>query len=75
MKQLTARQDITRAHLRQQKDEINHSNTRTDAMQDKVGVLEKKHRPCNVWWGFLKGLKAMTLSTFFNRKFCIGIRP
>lgn len=74
MKQLTARQDITRADLRQQTDEINRCNTCIDAMQDKVGVLEKKHRPCNVWWGFLKGLKAMTLSTFFSRKFCIGIR-
>ncbi|RXN01079.1 Myotrophin [Acipenser ruthenus] len=37
MKELTARQDVTRADLRQQKDEINQCSAHIDAMQDKMG--------------------------------------
>ncbi|RXN00122.1 LINE-1 type transposase domain-containing protein 1 [Acipenser ruthenus] len=48
MKQITARQDITRADLRQQKDKINQCNACTDAMQDKMVVLEDRSRRCNV---------------------------
>ncbi|MGH0177478.1 UNVERIFIED_CONTAM: hypothetical protein FKN15_075284 [Acipenser sinensis] len=74
MKQLTARQDITRADLRQQKDEINQCNPRIDAMQDKMADLENRNRRCNVR---LVGLPEVAEgeSIFFSRKFHIGIRP
>ncbi|MGH0176450.1 UNVERIFIED_CONTAM: hypothetical protein FKN15_008300 [Acipenser sinensis] len=48
MKQLTARQDIIRADLRQQKDQINQCNTRIDSIQDKMVVLEDRYRRCNI---------------------------
>ncbi|MGH0125203.1 UNVERIFIED_CONTAM: hypothetical protein FKN15_029542 [Acipenser sinensis] len=48
MKQITARQDITRADLRQQKDKINRCNVRIDAMQDKMVVLQDRNRHCNI---------------------------
>ncbi|RXM34544.1 hypothetical protein EOD39_14034 [Acipenser ruthenus] len=48
VKKLTARQDNTRAALRQQKGEINQCNARIDAMQDKVADLEDRNRRCNI---------------------------
>ncbi|MGH0119902.1 UNVERIFIED_CONTAM: hypothetical protein FKN15_059830 [Acipenser sinensis] len=74
MKQLTARQDITRADLQQQKDEINQCNARIDAMQDEMADLEEIVTVTSNWWGFLKGLKAIIPFTFFSRKFHIGIQ-
>ncbi|RXM96267.1 LINE-1 type transposase domain-containing protein 1 [Acipenser ruthenus] len=48
VKKLTARQDNTRADLRQQKGEINQCNARIDAMQDKMADLEDRNRLCNI---------------------------
>ncbi|MGH0124972.1 UNVERIFIED_CONTAM: hypothetical protein FKN15_005523 [Acipenser sinensis] len=50
--------DNTRADLRQQKGEINQSNARIDAMQDKMADLEDRNRCCNIRLvGLLEGVE------------------
>ncbi|MGH0135534.1 UNVERIFIED_CONTAM: hypothetical protein FKN15_023522 [Acipenser sinensis] len=66
MRPLTARQDITRADLRQQKDEINQCNACIDDIHD--GAVQIVAVTSD-WWGFQKELKAIPPSTFFSRKF------